>query len=149
MSSEIAVQAVPITQPSTQGATARKSKTANVTALAASLSHEKAMGKQLPSRGDEIPSATQQPDLLKANQPSSLTNQEVLEAVQNLNDFVQNTKRELNFSVDEQTGKTVVKVIDFETKKVIRQIPADEILQLAQRVAEQNDEKGNLLEIEV
>lgn len=147
MSSEFVVQALPVTQPSAQGAIARKSKVASVTALAASSAQESPKGKELPSKGDDVPSASPFAD--SSNQPSSLNNEEVLEAVQNLNDYVQNTKRELNFSVDEQTGKTVVKVIDFETKKLIRQIPADEILHLAQRIAEENEEKGNLLAIEV
>jgi flagellar protein FlaG len=62
---------------------------------------------------------------------------------------VQKTRRELNFSVDELTGRAVVKVIDHETKDLIRQIPAEEILEVARRVAEQNDEKGNLLKVEV
>jgi flagellar protein FlaG len=116
-------------------------------AISANASAYSRTGKSLPSPGSDVPAAVSGLGAVKT--PEKLSNEEVLEAVQNLNDFVQKTRRELNFSVDEQTGRTVVKVIDHETKDVIRQIPAEEILDVARRVAEQNDEKGNLLKVEV
>lgn len=36
----------------------------------------------------------------------------------------------ISFLVDEDTGKTVVRVVDAETKEVIRQIPPDEFLHM-------------------
>ncbi len=50
------------------------------------------------------------------------------EVVAVLNDFVQQIQRDLNFSVDEDSGRTVVKVLDTETQEVIRQIPSKEVL---------------------
>ena len=50
------------------------------------------------------------------------------EVVAVLNDFVQQIQRDLNFTVDEDSGRTVVKVLDTETKEVIRQIPSQEVL---------------------
>jgi flagellar protein FlaG len=47
---------------------------------------------------------------------------------------VQNVQRALQFSVDEESGATVVKVIDSQTKEVIRQIPAEEMLTMASRL---------------
>lgn len=38
--------------------------------------------------------------------------------------------RNLQFSIDEDTGKTVVKVVDQSTKEVIRQIPSEELLSI-------------------
>jgi flagellar protein FlaG len=58
------------------------------------------------------------------------------EAVTSLNDYVQSVRRDLQFSIDEQTGVTVIKVVDSETQEVIRQIPPDEILNLARRLGE-------------
>jgi flagellar protein FlaG len=52
-------------------------------------------------------------------------------AVSKLNDYVQNVQRNLSFSVDKDTGETVIKVYDAETKEVIRQLPPDETLKLA------------------
>jgi flagellar protein FlaG len=39
---------------------------------------------------------------------------------------------DLKFTVDEETGIQVVKVVDTETKDVIRQFPAEEVLAIAQ-----------------
>jgi flagellar protein FlaG len=57
-------------------------------------------------------------------------------AVDDLNDFIQNTHRDLQFSIDKDSGATVVKVIDSKTEKVIRQIPNEEILKLARSLSE-------------
>ena len=39
--------------------------------------------------------------------------------------------RDLQFSIDHDSGKTVVKVVDSETNKVLRQFPSEEMLNLA------------------
>ncbi len=49
--------------------------------------------------------------------------------VAQLNDYMQNMNRNLQFSVDDDSGDTVVKVIDSETEEVVRQIPSEEILE--------------------
>jgi flagellar protein FlaG len=58
-------------------------------------------------------------------------------AVSKLNDYVQNVQRTLSFSIDKDTGVTVVKVFDSETKELVRQIPAEETLKLAASIDEQ------------
>lgn len=55
-------------------------------------------------------------------------------AVQDLRRGVQNLQRSLEFSVDEASGRTVIKVVDKETKEVIRQIPEEDVLALAARL---------------
>lgn len=57
---------------------------------------------------------------------------EVESAVQRLSSFVSTTRPELSFSVDENSGTRVVRVIDTETKEVIRQMPSEEAIHLAQ-----------------
>jgi flagellar protein FlaG len=37
----------------------------------------------------------------------------------------------LEFSIDDSTGQTVVKVVDSSTKELIRQIPSEEMLAIA------------------
>lgn len=56
------------------------------------------------------------------------------DAVSRLNDFVQSVKRDLHFKVDDESGRTIIEVIDSETNKVIRQIPSEEIVELARRI---------------
>ncbi|WP_397449090.1 flagellar protein FlaG [Pseudomonas sp. NA-150] len=52
-------------------------------------------------------------------------------AVQEIEKFVQSVKRNLEFSIDETSGKVVVKVIASATGEVVRQIPSEEALKLA------------------
>jgi len=56
--------------------------------------------------------------------------------VSDLNILAQQMRRELRFSLDDESGEMVVKVIDKETDKVLRQIPSDEILALRKRMAD-------------
>ena len=40
-------------------------------------------------------------------------------------------RRNLQFSVDEDSGRTVIKVVDTDSEEVIRQIPPEEILNIS------------------
>jgi flagellar protein FlaG len=55
----------------------------------------------------------------------------VKEAVAAANEAVKAIKCELSFNIDEDTGKTVVRVVDTTTGKLIRQMPSPEILEIA------------------
>jgi len=70
--------------------------------------------------------------------------QQVDQAVSQINDYVQNVQRSLQFSVDETSGRNVVRVIDKTTEEVIRQIPIEEVLVIARTIAEQLDEGVSL-----
>ena len=72
------------------------------------------------------------PDLAKQLQDS----------VKQLNNTASLYNSNLQFSVDKDTGTTVVKVVDTETKQVIRQIPSEEALRIAKAIG---DFKGLLL----
>lgn len=52
-------------------------------------------------------------------------------AVQEIEKFVQSVKRNLEFSIDEPSGKVIVKVIASDSGEVVRQIPNEEVLRLA------------------
>jgi flagellar protein FlaG len=58
------------------------------------------------------------------------------EVVESLNGNLEVLRRDLRFSVDDDSGETVVKVLDAETEEVIRQIPAEEVLELQKRLEE-------------
>ena len=55
-------------------------------------------------------------------------------AVAQINDYVQHVQRDLLFSVDDELGSTVVKVVDRSSGEVIRQIPNDVTLELARNL---------------
>lgn len=56
--------------------------------------------------------------------------------VDRLREQVQNLQRDLSFSVDDSSGEVVVRVVDGESGKVVRQIPSEELLRLAERLDE-------------
>jgi flagellar protein FlaG len=70
---------------------------------------------------------------------------EVNQAVRNISDYVQSLKRDLRFSVDQDSGRTVVTVVDPQSGEVIRQIPSEEVLTIARRLA---DASGVFLKVE-
>ena len=78
---------------------------------------------------------------------------EVLENVaSNLQEFVNLIDKELQFTVDTETGRQVVTVKDGTNGEIIRQIPSEEVLKLAQNLAKITDVQnvsGALLETEV
>lgn len=71
-----------------------------------------------------------------AEESVSSQKRDLKEAVSKINDYVQNLKRDLAFSIDEVSGKTVITVTDPESDEVIRQIPSEEMLQIARYFAE-------------
>lgn len=56
------------------------------------------------------------------------------QAVQRLNEQMQNGQRELGFSVDNKTDKLIVKVTNKETGELVRQIPAEAVVKMAQSI---------------
>ncbi|WP_312290650.1 flagellar protein FlaG [Stutzerimonas nitrititolerans] len=61
---------------------------------------------------------------------------DVGEAVERIRTQMQTLQRDLNFSVDDSTGQVVVQVLDGDSGKVVRQIPSEDILRLAERLDE-------------
>ncbi|MCW9023764.1 MAG: flagellar protein FlaG [Gammaproteobacteria bacterium] len=79
-----------------------------------------------------------------------MTQEKLEEVVSHLKEYVQNTQRDMDFSVDDETGRFVVKVIDSQTNEVIRQIPSEEMLSIARHLVDYMEEtsvrKGFLIE---
>ncbi len=67
---------------------------------------------------------------------------EIEDAVAEINDAVVSQGRQLNFSVDEDSNRSVVKVTDSETGELIRQVPSDEVLKLARRLQDMQSDVG-------
>lgn len=63
-----------------------------------------------------------------------LDDAELTQAVKRLNDLSLSIRRELQFSIDEGSGRTVIKVLDSESKEIIRQIPPEEVLSVIERL---------------
>lgn len=69
---------------------------------------------------------------IRNNEQAAPNEQQVADAVEKLSKFVSNIRPEISFSVDEASGTRVVKIIDRQSKEVVRQIPSEEAIQLAQ-----------------
>lgn len=57
--------------------------------------------------------------------------EEIRDAVNQIQHFTQTLAPNLQFSIDEETGKTVVKIMDAQTQEVIRQFPSEEAISIA------------------
>lgn len=57
--------------------------------------------------------------------------EQVQKATEQINKVVQGLDKNLQFAVDHDSGRVVVKVMDTEKKELIRQIPSEETLSIA------------------
>jgi len=67
-------------------------------------------------------------------EPVEANRRQVEEAVKAVNEFIRPLNNSLQFNIDDDTGKTVVKVVDMATKEVIRQFPSEEMLSIAKAI---------------
>lgn len=75
---------------------------------------------------------------------------ELEEALKDVNQQLEVARQSLQFSVDEDLGRTVVKLVDGKTGEVVRQIPSEELLAIAKRLRGHKDPPAGLLfELEV
>ena len=63
------------------------------------------------------------------NKPSDKL--EVKQAVEKIAEFVSSRQSELSFSIDDASGSQIVKIMDIQTKQVIRQFPSEEAVAIA------------------
>ncbi|MBA5639740.1 flagellar protein FlaG [Duganella sp. LX20W] len=70
---------------------------------------------------------------------------QVSQAVSQLNQSPQARAQGLEFSIDKDSKRTVVKVIDQTTKEVLRQIPSPEALEIAKSLGNTNHSSGLLI----
>lgn len=68
--------------------------------------------------------------------------EQVQDVVSRMKAYVQTTERTLDFRVDDNSGQTVISVYDKNSDELIRQIPGELALKLAERL---NDEEPSLL----
>ncbi len=110
----------------------------NVSSIPSSPPGTAAIGNILPERQtanratavDNLPAQSTQ--TTSASESTTKPKPEELDqAIKAVNEFVKPFNNALNFSVDQESKTTVVKVIDQSTKEVIRQIPSEEMLALA------------------
>jgi flagellar protein FlaG len=77
----------------------------------------------------------------KTNQPSQdgITKSDVAAAADKINTLFQNENRSLQFKLDEDSGRTVINIVDTKTGEQIKQIPSEELLEISRKIAAQLD----------
>lgn len=89
----------------------------------------------------------------KSESEKAETQKSLPKAVSVVTDFANMQNLKLQFTAEEHNGSVVVQVVDQESKKVIRQIPSKEFLEVAEKISdiiENTDQiKGLLFESKV
>ena len=91
-------------------------------------------GEALPSIGKELPAR-------------AADSAEISEAVTRINEIVQSVQRDLSFNVDEDSGQTIIRVVDSGSGELIRQIPSEEALAIALQLRDLQKDAVNGVEI--
>lgn len=81
-------------------------------------------GKVAPQQNEPLAPAT-------TRESEKESSQSIQDATKRLQNFVSTVRSDIQFSLDDASGQTVVKVIDSQTKEVLRQIPSKEALEIA------------------
>ncbi|MFZ5455691.1 flagellar protein FlaG [Methyloversatilis discipulorum] len=74
------------------------------------------------------------PESKKAEAPPSeaaLSNEQIEQTVDEIRRRIEPVAQNLLFTIDKDTGKTIVRLIDSTTKEVLRQIPSEELIAIA------------------
>jgi len=62
----------------------------------------------------------------------------VAKAAEQIQTFVKEMGRNLDFSIDETTGYNIVRVVNPETNEIVRQLPSEELLKIARSMENWN-----------
>ena len=97
--------------------------------------------------GIRAPQPVSQPDEGESKEQVLLKTQKAADGIADkMNQVASVFNTSLAFSVDESTGKTIIKVMDKETEEVIRQIPPEEMLRM---IGKMRYVMGMLLDVEI
>lgn len=83
---------------------------------------------------DPVQKTTRQaPAVLQASSETfaNPTPERIQQAVHDIRRAVEPIANDLNFSIDQESGKTVIRVVDSKTREFIRQIPSEEVLSIS------------------
>lgn len=89
----------------------------------------------LPGQGSSPATASPQPSAPPAqpaaSQPPQLSAEAARQAARAINDFIKSTSADVEFTVDSESDRIVVRVVDSANNQLIRQIPSEEMLAIS------------------
>ena len=77
------------------------------------------------------PSDKQQASAAQQSKRGEPAQGEVDSAIKQINAFMSSSTQSIKFATDQDSGRVVVKVVDTDTQKVLRQIPSEEVLAIS------------------
>ena len=103
----------------------------NIQSIGSSPTQQNTSGAPVVSRGGTIvtPVGVQKKEAATPSQPA--TQEQVESAIKSVREYIEPFNSKLEFSINDDTDQVVIKVIDKDTKEVIRQIPSEEMLAIA------------------
>lgn len=102
-----------------------------------SIQNTNLLNQHIPPQGRiSQPVSTQGTPAVAAALPAVQTPspEQLKQAVNTINQVLRQASRNLEFSVDNETNRVVVKVMDTETGQLIRQIPSEETLAISREI---------------
>lgn len=69
---------------------------------------------------------------------------QVQEAVEQINNAVKEKRNDVEFAIDDDSGRVVVKLIDRQTQEILKQFPSEEVLQMSKALGETIKKLGSL-----
>lgn len=94
----------------------------------------------------KVDNATNYTDnMLVSNNVTRASSVALTDAIDTLNQAAAMQQRNLSFSMDDLSGRAVIQVKDKQTNEVIKQIPSEELLKVAQDVKRLQNEMGQSL----
>ncbi len=104
-----------------------------------SLASRVGVGTTVPARANEIKAATATQEVVETRKNDSMTepdSEQMLAAVTEMQDYVDAAGRNIQFQLDDDSGRMIVKVTEASSGDVIRQMPSEEALRLAENLNE-------------
>jgi flagellar protein FlaG len=82
----------------------------------------------------------------EASKTAAMTPQQLEKVAQQLQDFMGEMNRSLEFLVDKDSGRDVIKVLDKSTGDLVKQYPSEEVLGIISKLS---NATGNLIDTEI
>ncbi|AWB56710.1 flagellar protein FlaG [Colwellia sp. Arc7-D] len=82
----------------------------------------------------------------ETNKTEKMTSEQLNKVAQQLQDFMGEMNRSLEFIVDEDSGRDVIKVLDKDTGDLIKQYPSEEVLSIISKLS---NASGSLIDTEI
>lgn len=84
--------------------------------------------------------------ITEASKTSAMTPNQLEKVAQQLQDFMGEMNRSLEFLVDKDSGRDVIKVLDKSTGDLVKQYPSEEMLSIISKLS---NATGNLIDTEI